>query len=184
MVRTQTRSALLHGQLQDALKHKIMKAPAVSGAQNYAALYMASRNEEKRLLELRKRQQYRQPSNSSSCPTRSSFTAPGNKTSSNSKCSQNECQKSGDTDKSNVRCYGCGKMGHMQWNCKQKRSESSASQSKEADVKKPGMKMVSLEKSTTSESAQQVNPLELLFSDSEEENGISLVRVEDKGSKS
>ena len=53
----ETRSALLHGQLQDALKHEIMKAPAVSGAQNYAALFMASRNE-KWLLELRKRQQY------------------------------------------------------------------------------------------------------------------------------
>ena len=44
--------------------------------------------------------------------------------------------------------------------------------------------MVSLEKSTTSESAQQVNPLELLQSDSEEDSGVSLVRVEDKGSKS
>jgi len=39
-------------------------------------------------------------------------------------------------------------------------------------------------KSTTAESAQQVNPLKLLLSDSEEENGVSLVRVEDKGSKS
>jgi len=56
--------ALLHGQLQDALKHEIMKAPAVSGAQNYPALCMASRNEEKQLLELHKRQQYCQPSNS------------------------------------------------------------------------------------------------------------------------
>ena len=44
----ETHSTLLHDQLQDALKHDIMKVPAVSGAQNYAALYMASRNEEKR----------------------------------------------------------------------------------------------------------------------------------------
>ena len=41
----ETHSTLLH---EDALKHDIMKVPAVSGAQNYAALYMASRNEEKR----------------------------------------------------------------------------------------------------------------------------------------
>ena len=33
----ETHSTLLHGQLQDALNHEIMKAPAVSGAQNYAA---------------------------------------------------------------------------------------------------------------------------------------------------
>ena len=147
----ETHSALLHGQLQDALKHEIMKAPAVSRAQNYAALCMASRNEEKWLLELRKRQQYRQPSSSSSRPTRHSFSPLSNKTSSNSGHPHNERQKSGYTDKSNVRCYGCGKMGHMQWNCKQKKSESGISQSKEADVKKPGMKMVSLEKSTTSD---------------------------------
>jgi len=30
----ETHYALLHGQLQDALKHEIMKAPTVSGAQN------------------------------------------------------------------------------------------------------------------------------------------------------
>ena len=95
----------------------------------------------------------------------------------------NEHRKADNTDKSNVRCYDYGKMGHMQSNCKQKRSESGACHSKEADVKKPGMKMVSLEKSTTSESAQQVNPLELLLSDSEEESGVSLVRVEGKSSK-
>ena len=51
----ETHSTLLHGQLQDALKRDIMKAPAVSGAQNYAALCMASCNEEKWLLELHKR---------------------------------------------------------------------------------------------------------------------------------
>jgi len=177
----ETRYALLHGQLQDALKHEIMKAPAVSGAQNYTALCMASRNEEKRLLELRKRQQYRQPSNSSFRPTRQSVTLPGNKNSSTRP--HNERQKSGD-DKSNIKCYICGKMGHMQWNCKQKRSESGTTQSKKTDSEKPGMKMVSLEKGNTSKSADQMNPLEWLLSDSEGEGEVSLVRVEDKGSKS
>ena len=65
----ETRSVLLHGQLQDELKHDIIKVPAVSGAQNYAILYMASRNEDKRLSELHKRQQYQQTSNPSFCPT-------------------------------------------------------------------------------------------------------------------
>ena len=55
----ETRNALLHGQLQDGLRYEIMKAPAVSGAQTYSELCLASRNEEKRLLELKKRLQYR-----------------------------------------------------------------------------------------------------------------------------
>ena len=65
----------------------------------------------------------------------------------------NEHQKSGEIDKSNVNFYGCDKMGHMQWSYKQKKSESGTSHSKKANVEKPGMKMVSLEKSTTFDSA-------------------------------
>jgi len=131
---------------------------------------MASRNEEKRLLELHKRQQYRQPSNSSFHSTRQLATLPGNKNSSTRP--NNERQKSGD-DKSNIKCYICG----MQWNCKQKRSESGTTQSKKTDSEKPGMKMVSLEKGNTSKSADQMNPLKWLLSDSEGEGEVSLVRV-------
>ena len=53
-----TRDTLLHSQLQDGLKYELMKAPAVSGADTYKSLCMAARNEEKRLLELKRRQQY------------------------------------------------------------------------------------------------------------------------------
>ena len=49
---------LLHGQLQEGLKYSIMSAPAVSGAQLYAELCMAAKNEECRQGELAKRQQY------------------------------------------------------------------------------------------------------------------------------
>ena len=48
----ETRDTLLHGQLQDGLKHDLMQAPAVSGAQTYQELCFAARNEEKRLAEL------------------------------------------------------------------------------------------------------------------------------------
>ena len=95
----ETRNALLHGQLQDALKYEIMKAPAVSGAQSYTALCLASRNEEKRLLELRKRQQYRQASNQPPRPTRQTFTSPGNKPGDTRP--RLERQKTGDVDRSN-----------------------------------------------------------------------------------
>ena len=66
----ETRNTLLHRQLQDGLRYEIMKAPAVSGAQNYPELCLASRNEEKRLLELKKRQQYRQTNIPPVRPTR------------------------------------------------------------------------------------------------------------------
>ena len=54
----ETRGTLLHGQLQEGLRHEIMKAPAVSGSHGYNELCLASRNEEKCLAELAKRRQY------------------------------------------------------------------------------------------------------------------------------
>lgn len=62
MMSDETRRTLLHSQLQEGLKYDIMKAPAVSGSHGYKELCLASRNEEKRLVELAKRQQYHQPS--------------------------------------------------------------------------------------------------------------------------
>ena len=48
-ISVETRDTLLHGQLQDVLKHDLMQSPAVSGAQTYQELCLAARNEEKRL---------------------------------------------------------------------------------------------------------------------------------------
>ena len=49
------RDTLLHGHLQDGLKHELMRAAAVSGAQGYKELCLVARNEEKRFAELKKR---------------------------------------------------------------------------------------------------------------------------------
>ncbi len=54
----ETREALLHSQLQEGLRYELMEASAVSGAQTYRELCMASKNEEKRLIELRKWRNY------------------------------------------------------------------------------------------------------------------------------
>ena len=73
----ETRDTLLHGQLQDGLRHELMRAPAVSGAQSYQELCLAARNEEKRLAELRKRQQYRKsPSTPPRLPRKSMESNP------------------------------------------------------------------------------------------------------------
>ena len=57
----ETRETLLHSQLQEGLEYELMKAPAVSGAQGYKQLCLAARNEEKRLVDLKKRRQFMKP---------------------------------------------------------------------------------------------------------------------------
>ena len=54
----ETREALLYGQMQDGVRSELMQNPAVSGALSYQELCMAARNEEKRKVEMRKRQLY------------------------------------------------------------------------------------------------------------------------------
>ena len=46
---TESREALLHGQMQEGLLLKLMKSPAESGAVDYKGLCLAAKNEEKRL---------------------------------------------------------------------------------------------------------------------------------------
>ena len=58
----ETRDTLLYGQLQEGLRYVLMQGPAVSGAADYKALCLAAKNEERRLAELKKHQQYLQTS--------------------------------------------------------------------------------------------------------------------------
>jgi len=53
-----TREMLLYGQLQEGLLYPLMESPSVSGAQNYKELCLAAKREERRLAELKKKQQY------------------------------------------------------------------------------------------------------------------------------
>ena len=55
---SETKDTLLYGQLQEGLCLELMKGPAVSGATKYQELCVAAKNEEKRLVELKRRQQY------------------------------------------------------------------------------------------------------------------------------
>jgi len=51
----ETRDTLLYGQLQAGLKLILMESPAVSGSLSYTQLCAAAEQEEKRLLELKRR---------------------------------------------------------------------------------------------------------------------------------
>ena len=57
-ISAETRDTLLHGQLHAGLRYNLMKSHAVSGAHSYSSLCIAAKNEERRLVELKKRQQY------------------------------------------------------------------------------------------------------------------------------
>ena len=123
----ETKKTLLHGQLQEGLKYVLMKAPAVSGAQDYQGLCMAAKNEERRLSELTKRQQYlrdhsdvtdrlhkrhdksvpgKQPMGDSN-PTR--FNR-GKNLSSNA----SSCRYPTTSMNTMKRCYICDNVGHLQ----------------------------------------------------------------------
>ena len=47
----------MYGQLHEGLRYEIMRAPGVSGVDSYSALCIAAKSEERRLQELRKKQQ-------------------------------------------------------------------------------------------------------------------------------
>ena len=55
---SETRDTLLFSQLQEGLKYELVKAPAVSGAQNYQQLCLAALTHERRLIELGPRRSY------------------------------------------------------------------------------------------------------------------------------
>ena len=54
----ETRDILLYGQLQEGLSYVLMESPSISGSQNYKELCIAAKKEERRLAELKKKQQY------------------------------------------------------------------------------------------------------------------------------
>ena len=108
----ESREALLHGQLQDGLLYKLMVSPAVSGAQDYKILCTAAKNEERRLAELSRREQYHHfqreydPRGASQAPSRTLRQ-----------------------DSSHIEvfraCYNCGSKDHLAKNCRAAKTESS-----------------------------------------------------------
>ena len=107
----ETCETLLHGQLQDGLKQELMQAAAVSGAQGYKELYLAARNEEKRLAELVKRQEYLKPADV--CRHDASLQARN----AEKKSSVSSQTRGGKKD---VKCFVCQKFGHYTNECKLK----------------------------------------------------------------
>ena len=104
---------MLYGQLQEGLHLSIIRSPSVSGALAYKELCMAAKHEEKRQLELRKRQESEWISGGRDnrlrdnrfrrSNDRGELPIPGNDPTGN----RNNTKK----------CYICNQTGHLARNC-------------------------------------------------------------------
>ena len=119
----ETRDALLYSQLQEGLRDNLMEGPAVSGAADYQALCIAAKNEERRQVELRKWKQCCRPA----VPSRSSNKKDNG---------QAESHNTRDNRTRDRKCYHCEKVGHLAWNCPQKRSKSTGKMTRPSYGKK------------------------------------------------
>ena len=172
----ETRKALLYAQLQEGLRYGLMKAPAVSGAQEYKELCVAAKNEERRLNELMKRQHYSRDSKVETVTDSSyrkqerfgrTFNVPQGRSGDNREnTSSRTIQK---------RCYICNSANHLAHQCKAPKTESTGK-----SQKLPAAKQVTIKTGDTEE--EVVNPIDLLLSDTEDD-GVYQIRVTDRGSE-
>ena len=173
---TETRDTLLYGQLQEALRYELMRAPAVSGSVKYQELCVAAKNE-KWLAELCKRQQYSKLGHQAEKMKLSGDTQ-RNVCSSipNMRATATIATTSTDKPTEARKCHYCRKTGHVIRDCRKNKSDDVCRS------QQPVTKQV-----TTGDSGQpqgSPNPYDLLFSsDSEDEEVVKQTVVTDKGSK-
>ena len=187
----ETKEAFLYGQLQDGLRTDLMRNPSVSGALAYKELCMATRNEEKRRAEMKKREQYRSSgfgSGSWRAPNSKKRAGDGRDDHSVSGMHSSgldtgrESRSSGEgttslsfpkTFQEQKVCYGCGKPGHFRRDCRSPKSESKGLRQDKAVARQ-----------VTIPEEDHNDPLTYLYSSmSEEEDDVKLVRVQDRGSQ-
>ena len=177
----ETKDAILHGQLQEGLRLELLKAPAVSGATKYPELCVAARNEEKRLAEYERRLQYNRSQTQPSKGKQPTSSGPSTLPAKPPRVDRGPGHSlPGEVRSEGRRCYQCKKPGHIMKDCPQKKTESSRSS---RDARTQQVSSEGTSSSTQSAIAPTPSePLSLLFSESEEEDGVRQVTVNDSGS--
>ena len=115
----ETRDALLYRQLQEGLQDKLMKPPAVSGANTYKELSIAAKNEEKRLSSLKRRERY----HGEGTDTFFQITLVGSGPRTQPMRSNRSSQRTNGTG--SRRCYLYNKEGHVAKDCRGRKHETS-----------------------------------------------------------
>ena len=151
----ETRYTLLHGQLQEGLKYSIISTPVVSGAQTYAELWMAAKNEECRQGALAKRQQYQ---------FRSTYPDSRERDRSYQYKQAQHPANNVPNSQAQRRCYLCNGNDHLAKFCKASKAESKGSAPSE-QKKPPGARKVAGESSKDSQKANEVVLMNMLLSD-------------------
>ena len=171
---------MLYGQLHEGLCYEIMKAPGVSGVDSYSALCIAAKSEERRLQELRKRQQYHKVSTGTRPPVRPPLSSKSASRSSSSP-PKGRGGSRGSTEKRT--CFMCDQPGHIAINCPKQRTESKGRGKPPfrrpvttGNSDTPLRQVQAAQKAEAQTSSVAEDPLSLLLSDSEEEQ-VNLVQI-------
>ena len=146
-LRVEIREILFYSQLQEGLRYTLIKSPAVSGADSYGQLCIATRHEEKRLNELARRQQYHKEN--SKRAERPQLTTTTNSSGKSSEKPQGEAR----------RCYICGDPDHLARACRRRKTESTGQARRATQSTGAGTRMVKAKE----------DPLDFLQSDSDDE---------------
>ena len=168
----ETRDTLLYGQLQAGLKLILMESPAVSGSLSYKQLCAAGKQEEKRLLELKRRRQHQERQ------TRHLEQRYSLDTQSAVQSGKRDTTPHSSTTKPSRDCYVCGKNDHLACECKLRRGESTSV----TTFKKPENKKNTAAR-TNAITSVATSLADLLHSSDSEDGLVNSVCIEDKGSR-
>ena len=184
-ISSETRATLLHSQLQEGLRYEILQTPTVSGAHTYGELCLSAKNEEKRQVELQRRERYRReapvppdpmpggqrPGPAPRLPRITDATYPPSNTSPEGRMGK--------------RCYTCGSLEHLARNCPRGKGESRGRHGGQDRNPPARTNVVHVDDSGSPVVTAYDDPRDYLFSSgSEEEGGVRRVQVSDGGSHS
>ena len=149
-----------------------MESPAVSGSLLYKQLCAAAKQEEKRLLELKRRRQHQERQ------TRHLEQRYSLDSQSAAQSGKSNTIPHSSTTKPYRDCYVCGKNDHLARECKLRKGESTSV----TTATKPENKKSTAAR-TNAITTVTTHPADILYSSDSEDGIVNSIRIEDKGSR-